>query len=111
MSKKAIILQSQGLGSAVIPPIKEAGYVSVTVDNVKITIDAYDGGSGYPGKPREDSKMEIVDENEVFLLTPSVLLDVLRFYVEYGGKNGVVTNFRNRFHYVQRDAVKKPLKG
>jgi hypothetical protein len=55
--------------------------------------------------------MEIVDENEVFLLTPSVLLDVLRFYVEYGGKNGVVTNFRNRFHYVQRDAVKKPLKG
>lgn len=108
MNKKAIYLQSQGIGSSAIPPIKEAGFVSVTVDNVKITIDAYDGGSGYPGKPREDSKMEIVDENEVFLITPSILLDILRFYVEYGGRDGVVTRFRNRFHYVARDVIKKP---
>jgi len=109
MSKKAIFLQFQGTGSGNISSTKEAGFVSVAVDNIKITIDAYDGSS-YSGRPREDSKMEIMDSKEVFQVTPEQLLQIIRFYVDYSASTDTITHYKNRFHYIPRDALKKPLK-
>ena len=108
---KSIKLQCQRLGNNTIPPIKDVGWFSATVDNVKISIDAYKDGSGYAGTPRTDSLMEIADEREVFELTPEQLLHIIRFYVDYASDKDSVIHYRNKHHYIARDSIKVPQKG
>jgi len=105
--KKVIHLQTQNTEGGNISLIKQIGWVSLTFDNTKITIDAYKGG-GYSAEPREDCFMEIVDEKEVFNLTAEQLLRVIRFYVAYSTDKDAIPHTKNKFHYIARDAIKKP---
>lgn len=110
MAQKAIHIQMQNIGNNNIPPTKQIAWMSANFDNIKITVDAYKGGSGYSGKPREDCLIEIVDSKEVFELTAEQLLNIIRFYVEYATRDDVV-HYRNKFHYIIQDEVRKAKKG
>lgn len=107
---KAIHIQVQNIGSNNISPIKQVSWLSATMDNIKITIDAYKGGSGYSGQPRENCLIELVDAKEVFELDAEQLLQIIRFYIDYSSGKDSVVHYRNKFHYIIPDEVKKPLK-
>lgn len=108
---KSIRMQLQRLGSNVIPPTRELGWFSATVDNIKISIDAYKNGSGYADQPRTDCLMEIADKNEVFETTPEQLLQIIRFYIAYSSDKDAIVHYKNTYHYITPDALKGVPKG
>jgi hypothetical protein len=110
--KKSIIIQTQNIEGRNISPLKPVSFCSLTVDNIKITIDAYNG-SAYSGEPREDSLLTVVDEKEVFELTPERLMKIIRFYAQYAyeNKGQEIVRYKNSYHYITPDALKWKGKG
>jgi len=103
--KKAIRMQTQNVGFSNISNIKEFAWFSATFDNIKLTIDAYDGPSG---PPRTDCFMQIADEKEVYELTPEKLMEIIRFYADSFKDSKDIVRYRNRYHYIEKDALKQP---
>ena len=101
---KAIHLITQNIGGGTIPPTRQVGFVSVTFDNVKMTIDAYNDGSN---QPRTDCLIELATEKEVFELTAEKLIEIIRFYQAYSAERTSLINYRNRYHYIVPDALKR----
>ena len=112
--KKAIRIQSQNIQAGHISPVKSFGFVAINIDGIKLTFDAYNG-SGPTATPRTDSLIQIIDDKEVFELTPSQLLDTVRFFNKYAEMGKDVVRFKNIFHVVIpdrfRDAVKQSENG
>ncbi len=108
---KSIKLQIQHIGNNNIPPTKEVGWISATMDNVKISIDAYKNGSGYSGQPRVDCFVEIADRDEVFETTPEQLMHIIRFFVRYSSEGKEIVRYKNRYHYIASDEFKTHKKG
>jgi hypothetical protein len=108
MAQKSIFIQTQGLTGPSISPVKPAGFVALNFDNLKMTIDAYDG---FPcnGQPREDSKIEIIDEKEVFSMSPAQLIEAVRFFQKYATMGSDVARFKNVFHVVMPDQYKNAV--
>jgi hypothetical protein len=105
--KKEIRMQYQGLTSPSVLQ-KEIGFVSLNFDNIKLTIDAYDG---FPcsGTPRTDSKIEVMDEKEVFLMSPEELLSAVRFYQTYATLGSNVARFKNTLNLIMPDRYKNAV--
>jgi len=106
MAQKSIYIQHQNIGGGTISVIKQVAWTSITFDNIKITIDAYNG-LGYSGEPREDCLIELVDKKEVFNLTAEQLLRVIRFYIDYSADKDAIPHCKNKYHYIIPDAIKK----
>jgi hypothetical protein len=103
---KAIHVITQNIGGGNIAPAKQVGFVSVTWDNVKMTIDAYKDGAN---EPRKDCLVELATEDEVFELTAEQLLHIIQFYIDYAPKSDSVIHYRNRYHYIVPDDLKKAV--
>jgi len=108
--KKAIFLQTQSLISGSLSQHKPIGFCSLCIDNVKITIDAYNG-LGATAEPRVDSLVEVVDQNEVFEMTPTQLVKAIRYYCENASEWQEIVRYRNKNHHIIPDAVKPVKKG
>jgi hypothetical protein len=113
MAQKAIYIQSQNVQSGNISPIKPVGFISLNLDNIKITMDAYNG-SGASATPRTNSLIQIIDDKDVFEMTPETLLQVVRFFQKYSEMGSDIVSFKNIFHVVMPDqylnAQKQPKK-
>lgn len=109
MKAKAIHVQTENPDTGVISSIKPYPWVSVTWDNTKMVIHAYDG-SGYSAEPLEDCLVEIVDGKEVFCTTAEQLLHIIRFFIQYNSDKEAIIRFPNKFQHVIRDAIKQPRK-
>lgn len=111
---KAIHVQFQKIQAGHISPVKPVGFVAINIDGIKLTFDAYNG-SGPTATPRTDSLIQIVDDKDVFELTPEQLLFAVRFYNKYNAMGSDVVRFKNIFHVVMpdryRDAVKQAESG
>jgi len=105
--KKCIHIQTQNIGGGNISLAKQIAWTSLTFDNVKFNIDAYNG-IGYSSTPRQDCLIEIADKNEVFHITAEQLLHAIRFYIEYANDWYTIPHFKNTCRYIVPDAVKKP---
>ena len=95
--KKTIRIQSQNIQAGYISPVKDVGFIAINIDGIKLTFDAYNG-SGPTATPRTDSLIQIIDDKEVFELTPSQLLDTVRFFNKYAEMGKDVVRFKNIFH-------------
>lgn len=102
---KSIFIQSQNIKAGHISPVKAIGFLAVNIDGIKLTFDAYNG-SGPAATPRTDSLIQIVDDREVFELTPAQLLDTIRFFKKYSEMGDDVVRFKNVFHVVMPDAYR-----
>ena len=100
--KKAIYIQSQNIQSGHISSVKDVGFIAINIDGIKLTFDAYNG-SGPDATPRTDSLIQIIDDREVFELTPAQLLDTVRFFNKYSEMGSDVVRFKNVFHVVMPD--------
>jgi hypothetical protein len=109
MATKAIYLQTQGIQSGGISPVRPVGWLAINTDNIKIVIDAYIG-SGDLAEPRENSLIEIIDDRNVFEMTPQTLLEAVRFYQKYGTMGSDVISYKNMFHAVMPDRYKNAQK-
>lgn len=103
--KKVIKIQSQGVQSPAISPVKEIGWCAINLDGIKIVLDAYNG-SGPSATPRTNSLVQIIDEKEVFEMTPEVLLQVVRFFKDYSAMGTDVISYKNMFHVIVPDDFK-----
>lgn len=107
MSQKSIFFQVQNIQSSHISKHKPVGFCSMSIDNIKLTIDAY-SGSGPDSSPRPDALIEVVDQFDVFELSPEKLVKALRYYYEHAPEDDII-RYRNKNHYVVPDAL-KPIK-
>jgi len=105
--KKAIHVQVINPDTGKLLTTKPHPWASLTVDNIKIVVDAYKDGI----EPRQDSLIEIVDHNECYQLTPKLLIQAIRYFIEYGDAGIDVVRYPNRFHYIIQDAIKPRLIG
>lgn len=102
MTQKSIKIQTQAVQTGHLSNLKEIGWISVNVDGIKLTIDAY-SGSGPAAIPRIDSSIEIVTDKEVFQMTPEYLVEAVKFFEKYGELGSHVTRFKNVFQVVMPD--------
>ena len=99
---KAIHVQFQNIQAGHISPVKAVGFIAINIDGIKLTFDAYNG-SGPDATPRTDSLIHVIDDREVFELTPAQLLDTVRFFNKYAEMGSDVVRFKNVFHVVMPD--------
>ena len=104
--EKCIHIQTQNIGSSALSKTKQVGWCAINVDNIKIIVDAYNG-SGPEATPRHDSLIRIVDDKQVRELTPQFLLEAVKFFEQYNELGTHVVTYRNLFHVVVPDAVKR----
>ena len=102
MVQKSIKIQTQPVQVGRISDVKEIGWISINVDGIKMTIDAY-SGSGPTATPRIDSSIEIVTDKEVFQLSPEYLVEAVKFFQKYNEMGKDVARFKNVFHVVAPD--------
>ncbi len=107
MSQKSIFFQVQNIHQGHISKHKPCGFCAINVDNVKITVDAYNG-SGPDSPPRPDALIEVIDQHDVFELTPEKLVKALRYYYENAPEDDII-RYKNKNHYIMPDAL-KPIK-
>jgi hypothetical protein len=103
---KKIMITKQGVAGGNIAAPKPVGFVALNFDNMKVTIDAFQG-SGFGYMPREKCKIEIVDQKEVFELNSDTLLDMVRFFCAYAEEKDKVVRFPNKYHYIVPDDTKQ----
>ena len=106
---KEIHIQTQGVQSGGISPVKPVGFIAINLDGIKITMDAYHG-SGCYAEPREDSLITIIDEKECFELSPAQLLQAVRFFHQYNEMGSDVVCFKNIFHVIMPDHFRSAQK-
>ena len=114
MVQKSIKIQTQPVQVGRISDVKEIGWLSINVDGIKMTIDAY-SGSGPTAIPRIDSSIELVTDKEIFQMTPEYLVEAVKFFQKYNEMGKDVARFKNVFQVVMpdrfRDMRLQELKG
>ena len=105
--KKAIHVQVINPDTGKLLTTKPHPWASMTVDNIKIVIDAYKDGI----EPRQDSLIEIVNHDQCFQLTPEQLIKAIRYFIAYSDEGSDVVHYPNKFHYIIPDALKPRLIG
>jgi len=105
--KKCIHIQTQNINASTISKTRQVGWCAVNIDNIRIIFDAYNG-SGPDASPRHDSLIRIVDDRQVRELTPEYLLEAVKFFEQYNEMGTHMVTYKNLFHVVMPDAIKKP---
>jgi hypothetical protein len=103
--KKNILFTHQGVNGGNISPHKPTGFVSLDLDGIKVTIDAYKG-QGKMYEPRDKCLITVADEKMVFEFDTEVLMEIIRFYTDYAASPGKIVSFRNRYHYIASTPAK-----
>lgn len=97
---KAIHLQTQKHDGGDISPAKKVNFVSLNFDNIRMTVNIC-----HP-KIREITEfctIEVVDDNDVFILTTEQLFKVIRFYMDYASGQDTIIRHRNKYHQIIKD--------
>ena len=100
--RKQIHIQTQPLDSTRVSIVKTVGWVAINTDNIKIIIDAYHGSPSL-NQPRAEALVRIVDDRMVRELTPTQLLDAVKFYEQYSAMGTDIASYKNVLHRVMPD--------
>lgn len=103
MTDKAIHIQTEHPQTGVISVIKPVPWASLTCDNVKMVVHAYESG-----QPRENSLIEVVDAKNIYHLTMEELVTAIQFYKGFHANGCHVGHMPNRLVHIIPDAIKKP---
>ena len=97
---KTIHIQSQKHDGGSISPARNVNFVSLNFDNIRMTVNICHS------KIRETAEfctIEVVDDNDVFILTTEQLFKVIRFYKDYATGQDTIICHRNKYHHIVKD--------
>ena len=100
---KSIHIQTQKFDGGSISPVKNVNFASLSFDNIRVTVNIC-----HP-KIREMTDfctIEVVDDNDVFVLTTEQLFKIIRFYADYAADQDTIIHHRNKYHHIIKDELK-----